>query len=101
MLCDVISSHFFTYVYCLFSFESLSYTSQIEKHNDGTFLFRIKVGDMGAQQAEPRLERKKHRRQSRKRLNQSILNELDELEDEDDSLDEEDPILRAMRNENQ
>lgn len=56
---------------------------------------------MGAQQAEPRLELKKHRRQSRKRVNQSILNELDELEDEDDSLEEDDPILRAMRNENQ
>ncbi|XP_022132324.1 small ribosomal subunit biogenesis GTPase RsgA 1, mitochondrial isoform X1 [Momordica charantia] len=64
---------------------------------------RIKVGDMGAQQAEPRLELKKHRRQSRKRVNQSILNELDELEDEDedDSLDKEDPILKAMRNEQQ
>ncbi|XP_023002660.1 small ribosomal subunit biogenesis GTPase RsgA 1, mitochondrial [Cucurbita maxima] len=62
---------------------------------------RIKVGDMGAQQAEPRLELKKHRRQSRKRVNQSILNELDELEDEDDdSSEEDDPILRAMRNEN-
>lgn len=58
---------------------------------------------MGAQQAEPRLELKKHRRQSRKRVNQSILNELDGLEDEDedDSLDKEDPILKAMRNEQQ
>lgn len=53
---------------------------------------------MGAQQAEPRLELKKHRRQSRKRVNQSILDELDE--DEDD-LEETDPILRAMKNENQ
>ncbi|KAA0064736.1 putative ribosome biogenesis GTPase RsgA 1 [Cucumis melo var. makuwa] len=59
---------------------------------------RIKVGVMGAQQAEPRLELKKHRRQSRKRVNQSILDELDE--DEDD-LEETDPILRAMKNENQ
>lgn len=54
------------------------------------------------QQAEPRLEPKKHRRQSRKRINQSILDELDELDDDDTSLDEEnDPILRALRNENQ
>lgn len=75
---------------------------RIQNYSDGrTLLCRIKVGDMGAQQAEPRLELKKHRRQSRKRVNQSILNELDELEDEDDdSLEEDDPILRAMRNEN-
>ncbi|KAH7664105.1 ribosome biogenesis GTPase protein [Dioscorea alata] len=39
---------------------------------------RYKVRDMGVKQAEPRLELKKHRRISRKRLNQSILNELDE-----------------------
>ncbi|KAK8668100.1 hypothetical protein V6N13_105568 [Hibiscus sabdariffa] len=60
-----------------------------------------KVGEMGIQRAEPRLEPKKHRRQSRKRINQSILDELDELDD-DDSLDlENDPIVRAMENENQ
>ncbi|KAL2332672.1 hypothetical protein Fmac_013885 [Flemingia macrophylla] len=59
---------------------------------------RMKMGDMGVQQAEPRLEPKKHRRQSRKRINQSIL---DELDDDDNLLDEENnPILRALRNEN-
>lgn len=42
------------------------------------------MGDRGVQQAEPRLELKKHRRQSRKSLNQSILDELDELDDDDD-----------------
>ncbi|KAJ4974479.1 hypothetical protein NE237_007653 [Protea cynaroides] len=42
---------------------------------------RYKVGDMGIQQAEPRLELKKHRRQSRKRINQSILEELDDLDE--------------------
>ncbi|XP_002514929.2 small ribosomal subunit biogenesis GTPase RsgA 1, mitochondrial isoform X1 [Ricinus communis] len=63
---------------------------------------RYKVGDMGVQQAEPRLEPKKHRRQSRKRINQSLLDELDELDDDDNLLDEEnDPILRALKNENQ
>ncbi|XP_031267974.1 small ribosomal subunit biogenesis GTPase RsgA 1, mitochondrial-like [Pistacia vera] len=69
---------------------------------------RYKMGDMGVQQAEPRLEPKKHRRQSRKKINQSILDELDEDEDEDeldedeDELDlENDPILRDMRNESQ
>ncbi|XP_011040662.1 PREDICTED: uncharacterized protein LOC105136864 [Populus euphratica] len=62
---------------------------------------RYKVGDMGVQQAEPRLEPKKHRRQSRKRINQSILDELNELDDDEDLLDDEnDPILRALKNEN-
>lgn len=60
---------------------------------------RLKIGDMGVQQAEPRLEPKKHRRQSRKRINQSILDEMDD--DDDNMLDEEnDPILRALKNEN-
>ncbi|OVA09509.1 Ribosome biogenesis GTPase RsgA [Macleaya cordata] len=44
---------------------------------------RYKVGDMGVKQAEPRLELKKHRRQSRKRINQSILDELDDLDDDE------------------
>ncbi|XVF02712.1 hypothetical protein REPUB_Repub04eG0198000 [Reevesia pubescens] len=44
---------------------------------------RDKVGDMGVRQAEPQLEPKKHRRQSRKRINQSILDELNELYDDD------------------
>ena len=45
---------------------------------------RIKDG-----QAEPRLERKKHRRVSRKSMNQSLLDELDELDDDnDDFIDE-------------
>ncbi|KAK9277569.1 hypothetical protein L1049_007114 [Liquidambar formosana] len=57
---------------------------------------RYKIGNMGVQQAEPRLELKKHRRQSRKRMNQSIL---DDLDDDDNLLD--DPVLRAMENENQ
>lgn len=59
---------------------------------------RLKTGDMGSQQAEPRLVLKKHRRQSRKKTNQSIL---DDLDDDDNLLDEEnDPLLNALRNEN-
>lgn len=59
---------------------------------------RLKIGDMGSQQAEPRLELKKHRRQSRKKTNQSIL---DGLDDDDNLLDEEsDPLLNALKNEN-
>ncbi|KAK7306348.1 hypothetical protein VNO77_44281 [Canavalia gladiata] len=34
---------------------------------------RMKMGDMGVQQAEPRLEPKKHRRQSRKRINTTTI----------------------------
>ncbi|KAG8384917.1 hypothetical protein BUALT_Bualt04G0168000 [Buddleja alternifolia] len=53
---------------------------------------RLKVGELGVKQAEPRLELKKHRRQSRKRVNQSILDELDELDDDDEILDNENPF---------
>ncbi|KAL8162302.1 hypothetical protein V2J09_013791 [Rumex salicifolius] len=57
---------------------------------------RLKAGDMGVMQAEPRLEPKKHRRQSRKRINQSVIDELNELDDEeDDYMDPENPILQA------
>ncbi|PWA72039.1 hypothetical protein CTI12_AA264150 [Artemisia annua] len=53
----------------------------------------FKAGDMGSMQAEPRLEPKKHRRQSRKKVNQSLLHGLDEaLEDDDESYLEDDPI---------
>ncbi|KAL1564262.1 thiamine phosphate phosphatase [Salvia divinorum] len=62
---------------------------------------RLKVGELGVKQAEPRLEPKKHRRQSRKTVNQSILDELDDEDDDDETLDSENPILRAMKEENQ
>lgn len=50
-------------------------------------LGRYKVGDMGIIQPEPRLEPKKHRRVSRKRLNQSIFDELEEVDEEWDELE--------------
>lgn len=64
---------------------------------------RYKMGDMGVKQAEPRLEPKKHRRQSRKKMNQSFMDDVEEeLEDDDDeSFLDDDPIIRAMKNENQ
>ncbi|KAF3442554.1 hypothetical protein FNV43_RR16470 [Rhamnella rubrinervis] len=65
---------------------------------------RYKVGDKGVQQAEPRLEPKKHRRQSRKQINQSIMDELDELDDDngDNLADEEhDPMKRAIGGQDQ
>ncbi|GER29531.1 minichromosome maintenance family protein [Striga asiatica] len=60
---------------------------------------RVKVGELGVKRVEPRLETKKHRRQSRKRINQSILDELDELYDDDDEeeiADSENPIVRTV-----
>lgn len=61
---------------------------------------RYKVGDMGIQQAEPRLEPKKHRRQSRKSINQSFMNDLDEFDDDDDLDLENDPyVQQALREE--
>ncbi|CAN6464815.1 unnamed protein product [Victoria cruziana] len=48
---------------------------------------RYKMGGMGVKQAEPRLELKKHRRQSRKRLNQSLLDDLDDLDDSEGLVD--------------
>ncbi|CAE5963273.1 unnamed protein product [Arabidopsis arenosa] len=62
---------------------------------------RYKVGDMGVKHAEPRLMPKKHRRESRKKTKQTMISELDEFEDEDSDLDiENDPIIRAIENEN-
>ncbi|CAH2065841.1 unnamed protein product [Thlaspi arvense] len=46
---------------------------------------RYKVGGMGVKQAEPRLQPKKHRRESRKKVKQTMISELDEFEDEEDS----------------
>lgn len=43
----------------------------------------MKIGELGVKQAEPRLEPKKHRRQSRKTVNQSLLDEFDELDDDE------------------
>uniref|UniRef100_A0A0E0KPP3 EngC GTPase domain-containing protein n=1 Tax=Oryza punctata TaxID=4537 RepID=A0A0E0KPP3_ORYPU len=48
---------------------------------------RYKTGVMGVKQAEPRLELKKHRRVSRKKINQSILDDIDDELDEDNWFD--------------
>lgn len=62
---------------------------------------RTKMGHMGVVQAEPKLEPKKHRRLSRKKLNQSLLDELYEELDEDDEYLEDNPFITAMDQENQ
>ncbi|CAA7058424.1 unnamed protein product [Microthlaspi erraticum] len=62
-----------------------------EEFQLGTFgrktenVVRYKVGRMGVKQAEPRLEPKKHRRQSRKKMKQTMISELDDFGDEEDS----------------
>ncbi|VFQ93265.1 unnamed protein product [Cuscuta campestris] len=61
---------------------------------------RYKAGHGGVMQAEPRLEPKKHRRQSRKAANQSVLDELDELEDDEDIPYGDNPTLRATNQRN-
>ncbi|KAL1216446.1 Small ribosomal subunit biogenesis GTPase RsgA 1 [Cardamine amara subsp. amara] len=62
---------------------------------------RYKVGGMGVKQAEPRLQPKKHRRESRKKTKQTMISELDEFEDEDSDWDiEDDPIVQAIEDEN-
>ncbi|EAY93846.1 hypothetical protein OsI_15622 [Oryza sativa Indica Group] len=48
---------------------------------------RYKTGVMGVKQAEPRLQLKKHRRVSRKKINQSILDDIDDELDEDNWFD--------------
>ncbi|CAH8362852.1 unnamed protein product [Eruca vesicaria subsp. sativa] len=61
---------------------------------------RYKVGGMGVKQAEPRLQPKKHRRESRKKVKQTMISELDEYEEEESDLDiEDDPIVLAIENE--
>ncbi|KAK4477339.1 hypothetical protein RD792_016556 [Penstemon davidsonii] len=63
---------------------------------------RIKTIGLGVKQAEPRLETKKHRRQSRKKVNQSFLDELDDDDDdEDEILDNEDSMPSMSEEENQ
>ncbi|KAL6518764.1 hypothetical protein OROHE_017517 [Orobanche hederae] len=62
---------------------------------------RFKIGELGVKHAEPRLDPKKHRRQSRKTVNQSILDELyDDDDDDDEMLDNENSIFGAMGVEN-
>ncbi|PIA51199.1 hypothetical protein AQUCO_01100201v1 [Aquilegia coerulea] len=58
---------------------------------------RYKVGDMGIKQAEPRLELKKHRRQSRKRINQSIIEELDDLDEDKSFMDADEVTPEAVK----
>lgn len=53
---------------------------------------RYKVRTDGVKQAEPRLALKKHRRESRKHLNQSLEEEFREEEELQDDIDDDDDV---------
>ncbi|KAI0510520.1 hypothetical protein KFK09_011124 [Dendrobium nobile] len=77
------------YPYYLQLLDEIKIREQIQLRTFGTKRegdVRYKMGEMGIIQPEPRLEPKKHRRVSRKRLNQSILDELEELDEECDEI---------------
>ncbi|PWA64857.1 EngC GTPase [Artemisia annua] len=102
----IVKTDWERYPYYLQLFDEIRIREELQLRTLGTKRegdVRYKAGDMGVMQAEPRLEPKKHRRQSRKKVNQSLLHGLDEALDEDDneSYLEDDPIIRAAENEKQ
>ncbi|MQL72274.1 hypothetical protein Taro_004618 [Colocasia esculenta] len=67
------------YPYYLQLLDEIKIREEIQRRTLGTKResdVRYKMTEMGVKQAEPRLQPKKHRRVSRKRLNQSILDDL-------------------------
>ncbi|XP_020589911.1 uncharacterized protein LOC110031172 [Phalaenopsis equestris] len=85
----VVKGDWERYPYYLQLLDEIKIREQIQLRTFGTKRegdVRYKVGDMGIIQPEPRLEPKKHRRISRKRLNQSILDELDEIDEDWDEI---------------
>ncbi|PWA38185.1 EngC GTPase [Artemisia annua] len=102
----IVKTDWERYPYYLQLFDEIRIREEFQLRTLGTKRegdVRYKAGDMGVMQAEPRLEPKKHRRQSRKKVNQSLLHGLDEAldEDDDESYLEDDPIIRAAENEKQ
>ncbi|RZC74676.1 hypothetical protein C5167_050160 [Papaver somniferum] len=77
----VVTADWERYPYYLQLLDEIKTREEFQKRTIGTKResdVRYKVGEMGVIQVEPRLQLKKHRRQSRKRTNQSFLNELDD-----------------------
>ncbi|CAN6270488.1 unnamed protein product [Urochloa humidicola] len=84
----VVKGDWERYPYYLQMLDEIKIREEIQLRTFGTKRegdVRYKTGVMGVKQAEPRLELKKHRRVSRKKINQSIL---DEIEDDIDDLDD-------------
>ncbi|GJN03180.1 hypothetical protein PR202_ga20590 [Eleusine coracana subsp. coracana] len=84
----VVKGDWERYPYYLQMLDEIKIREEIQLRTFGTKKegdVRYKTGVMGVKQAEPRLEFKKHRRVSRKKINQSILDEIDDdLDDFDD-----------------
>uniref|UniRef100_A0A1J3EIC1 Putative ribosome biogenesis GTPase RsgA n=1 Tax=Noccaea caerulescens TaxID=107243 RepID=A0A1J3EIC1_NOCCA len=99
----VVKGDWERYPYYLQLLDEISIREEYQRRTFGTKResdVRYKVGGMGVKQAEPRLQPKKHRRESRKKVKQTMISELDEFEDEDSDLDiEDDPIVQAIENE--
>ncbi|KAI3919578.1 hypothetical protein MKX01_018401 [Papaver californicum] len=77
----VVTADWERYPYYLQLLDEIKTREEFQKRTIGTKRegdVRYKVGDMGVIQVEPRLQLKKHRRQSHKQTNQSFLNELDD-----------------------
>ncbi|KAL9248512.1 Small ribosomal subunit biogenesis GTPase RsgA 1, mitochondrial-like protein [Drosera capensis] len=69
------------YPYYLQLFDEIKSREEFQLRTVGTKReadMRIKAGYKGTVQVEPRLQQKKHRRQSRKSANQSVLDDLDD-----------------------
>ncbi|CAL5067270.1 unnamed protein product [Urochloa decumbens] len=84
----VVKGDWERYPYYLQMLDEIKIREEIQLRTFGTKRegdVRYKTGVMGVKQAEPRLELKKHRRMSRKKINQSIL---DEIEDDIDDLND-------------
>ncbi|KAK1270298.1 hypothetical protein QJS04_geneDACA006079 [Acorus gramineus] len=76
----IIKGDWERYPYYLQMLDEIKIREEIQLRTLGTkreSSVRYKMGEMGVKQAEPRLEPKKHRRQSRKRINQSLLESMD------------------------
>nr|GEV68375.1 small ribosomal subunit biogenesis GTPase RsgA 1, mitochondrial [Tanacetum cinerariifolium] len=102
----IVKTDWERYPYYLQLFDEIKIREEFQLRTLGTKRegdVRYKAGDMGIMQAEPRLEPKKHRRQSRKKVNQSLVHGLDEAleQDDDESYLDDDPIIRAVENEKQ
>ncbi|KAF8050266.1 hypothetical protein N665_2011s0003 [Sinapis alba] len=101
--CVVVKGEWERYPYYLQLLDEIRVREEFQLRTFGTKRegdVRYKVGGMGVKQAEPRLQPKKHRRESRKKVKQTMISELDEFEDEESDLDiEDDPIVQAIENE--
>ncbi|KAK8916120.1 hypothetical protein KSP39_PZI023195 [Platanthera zijinensis] len=80
----VVKGDWERYPYYLQLLDEIKIREEIQLRTFGTKRegdVRYKTGEMGVKHPEPRLELKKHRRVSRKRINQSVIDELEEIDE--------------------